>query len=108
MKSSIHYRHTHLQQQLLKERIQLLHRPAQPPVRAPDANRALDPGDTMATGECDNDLQQNTGTTHVGLLRAGAARHVIAALADGQVLMYRENGEKAWTCTCMLHVTHIL
>ena len=31
----------------------------------------------------------------MGLLRAGAARHVVAALADGQVLMYRENGDKS-------------
>ncbi len=33
------------------------------------------------------------GVTHVGLLRAGSARQVVAALADGQILLYRENGE---------------
>ena len=61
----------------------------------------------MATEECDGGTQHTvTGVTHVGLLRAGAARHVIAVLADGQVLMYRENGEKAWSCICMFVVRH--
>ena len=61
----------------------------------------------MATEEGDSDLhQQATGVTHVGLLRAGAARHVVAALADGQVLMYRENGEETWSYTCIFNVKH--
>lgn len=55
----------------------------------------------MTPNECDSGLTQDaSGVTHVGLLRAGAARHVIAALADGQVLMYRENGEKAGNGDC--------
>ncbi len=30
----------------------------------------------------------------MGILRAGAARQVVAALADGQLLLYRENGKQ--------------
>ena len=52
----------------------------------------------MAPEECDSGLGQSApGVIHVGLLRAGAARQVVAALADGQVLFYRENGEEART-----------
>lgn len=70
-------------------------------------SRDTDPGSSMSTEECDSGLQHTAkGVTHVGLLRVGAARHVIAALAPGQVLMYRENGEKAWTCICSFVVRH--
>lgn len=48
----------------------------------------------MATAECNSGLDPGVvEVAHVGLLRAGAARQVVAALADGQVLVYRENGE---------------
>lgn len=36
----------------------------------------------------------SAGVTHVAILRAGAARQVVAALADGQLLLYRENGKE--------------
>ena len=32
----------------------------------------------------------------MGILRAGAARQVVAALADGQLLLYRENGNQVY------------
>ena len=57
---------------------------------------------SMATAECDSGLDPDSGVvgvTHVGLLRAGAARQVVAALADGQVLVYRENGELSSYCS---------
>lgn len=94
-------RHTHLQQQLLKESIQPLP-PPDPPAGAVGGLTASSGSSSMTTDECDSGLLQSaTGVTHVGLLRAGAARHVIAALTDGQVLMYRENGEKACKCDCI-------
>lgn len=100
-KSSSHRRHTHLQHQLLKEHVQLLP-PPDPPARPVGSLTASSRSSSMTTDECDSGLLQSaTGVTHVGLLRAGAARHVIAALADGQVLMYRENGEKAYKCDCL-------
>lgn len=96
--SSLHCRHTHLQQQLVKERVLLLP-PPDPPAGAVGGLAASSDSSSTTTDECDSGLLQSaTGVTHVGLLRAGAARHVIAALADGQVLMYRENGEKACKC----------
>ena len=70
-------------------------------------NSDTDSGSSMSTEECDSGLQHTaTGVAHVGLLRVGAARHVIAALANGQVLMYRENGEKAWSCIYTFVVRH--
>ena len=46
--------------------------------------------------ECDTagNGAEAAGVTHVGILRAGAARQVVAALADGQLLLYRENGKQ--------------
>ncbi len=46
--------------------------------------------------ECDTagNGAEAAGVSHVGILRAGAARQVVAALADGQLLLYRENGKQ--------------
>lgn len=52
----------------------------------------------MAPAGCDSGLAHNAdvvGVTRAGLLRAGAARRVVAALSDGQVLVYSDNGELA-------------
>lgn len=99
------YRHAHLQQQFLKDSIQLLRCPdprlAHPdPLardsRSPTPNRDTYGGGSMATAECDSGPSHGAdvvGVTHVGLLRAGAARQVVAALSDGQVFVYSDNGE---------------
>ena len=46
--------------------------------------------------ECDTagSGAEAAGVSLVGILRAGAARQVVAALADGQLLLYRENGKQ--------------
>lgn len=95
-------RHAHLHQQLLKDSIQLLPCPASPMTQpdprtgagdSPAANMETCWGGSMATAECNSGLDPGVvEVAHVGLLRAGAARQVVAALADGQVLVYRENG----------------
>ncbi len=48
--------------------------------------------------ECDTagNGAEDAGVTHMGILRAGAARQVVAALADGQLLLYRENGNQLY------------
>ncbi|DBB00194.1 TPA: hypothetical protein ACH3X1_014024 [Trebouxia sp. C0004] len=89
-------RHTHLQQQLQKEQTQLLH------PMDPTADVESDPELSTITRSTSTDLREcmtatgsgaeAAGVTHVGILRAGAARQVVAALADGQLLLYRENG----------------
>ena len=99
-------RHTHLQQQLHLEDVQLLH-PLKPAKRSVDSIEASshsssssDPSSSIGLDECGNTANgvEGTGVTHVGLLRAGSVRHVVAGLADGQLLMYRENG--VWPHIC--------
>ena len=63
---------------------------------SPPADRDTCRADHVRTAACDSGLDPNSnvvGVSHVGFLRAGAARQVVAALADGQLLVYRENGE---------------
>ncbi|KAL3138593.1 hypothetical protein ABBQ32_006360 [Trebouxia sp. C0010 RCD-2024] len=57
----------------------------------------------MAPAGCDSGLAHNAdvvGVTRAGLLRAGAARRVVAALSDGQVLVYSDNGTHAVAGRC--------
>ena len=100
-------RHAHLQQQLLKEDVQLLH-PPQTPASAPIPAQSLseptsrtadsNTGQSFSSGECEIGIDPHaTGVMHVGLLRAGAARQVVVALADKQVAIYRENGKTSHT-----------
>ena len=99
-------RHTHLQQQLHLEDVQLLH-PLEPAKDSVDSTQAShtssrsDPTSSVGQGECGNTASgvEITGVTHVGLLRAGSVRHVVAGLADGQLLMYRENGVQPTYCS---------
>lgn len=100
-------RHTHLQQQLHLEDVQLLH-PLEPAKDSVDSLQASshtssssDLTSSVGQGECGNIASgvEVTGVTHVGLLRAGSVRHVVAGLADGQLLMYRENGVQPKICS---------
>ena len=100
-------RHTHLQQQLHLEDVQLLH-PLQPAKDSVDSipasshtSSSSDLTSSERLDECGNTANgaEVTGVTHVGLLRAGSVRHVVAGLADGQLLMYRENG--VWPKICL-------
>ena len=98
-------RHAHLQQQLLKEDVQLL-QPPQTPASAPTPAQSLAEANSRAAGsttgndfsneECENIVDPHaTGVVHLGLLRAGAARQVMAAFADKHIVIYRENGESS-------------
>ena len=90
-------RHAHLQQQLQKEETQLLH-PIDPTTDAVSHSELsqISSSTSKDLHECDTagNGAEAAGVTHVGILRAGAARQVVAALADGQLLLYRENGKQ--------------
>ena len=83
---------------------------------------AVDSADTLSNSQtCETagkDVSElsNNGVKHVGWLRAGNMRQPVAVLADGQLFIYRENGESpncrlssgtsAFTsrqCTHMMH-----
>lgn len=88
-------RHAHLQQQLQKEETQLL-QPTDPTVDVVSDSDLSNFSSSTSTNlrECDTagSGAEAAGVSLVGILRAGAARQVVAALADGQLLLYRENG----------------
>ncbi len=90
-------RHAHLQQQLQKEETQLLY-PIDPITDVVSDSELSQISSSTSAGlhECDTagTGAEAAGVTHVGILRAGAARQVVAALADGQLLLYRENGKQ--------------
>ena len=111
-------RHTHLQQQLRLEEVQLLH-PLESAKHSVDSiDSGLDSIQPSSYTSSSSDLSSGTGleecgdnangaevtgVTHVGLLRAGSVRHVVAGLADGRLLMYRENGVQPKICLhCLL------
>ncbi|DBA70996.1 TPA: hypothetical protein ACH3X2_011432 [Trebouxia sp. C0005] len=83
----------HLQQQLQKEETQLLH-PIDPATKFVSDLELSKSSSSTDLHECDTAEPgaEAAGVTHVSILRAGAARQVVAALADGQLLLYRENG----------------
>lgn len=106
-------RHAHLQQELHKESVQLLH-PLSSAAHL-EASSGGPPSNSKSSSSTDSEDCDNTdvaevhegeqagrggGVTHVGLLRAGSARQVVAALADGQLLLYRENGKPSPNCIC--------